>query len=144
MIVGIDPGQKTGVAIYRDGVLVELRTIAPVEIQRELGALSPGLVVFEDSRLQSHTWTSGASRAAAAKMARNVGQIDAWCQLIEAHCRGMGIDARGVSPRDKGGKVGAAQFKCMTGWNGPSNEHTRDAAMVALPFRRAVVREVQD
>lgn len=144
MIVGIDPGQKTGVAIYRSGALVELRTITPVEIQRELGALAPDLVVFEDSRLQSHVWHGAQSRAAVAKIARNVGQIDAWCQLIEATSRLMGIEAQGVSPRDKGGKVDAEQLKRMTGWGGPSNEHTRDAAMVALPFRRAVLWGVQD
>ena len=30
--IGIDPGQRTGVAIYRDGKLCELRTVSLADI----------------------------------------------------------------------------------------------------------------
>lgn len=137
IVVGIDPGASTGIAIYREGKLAALRTIAPVELETEIVALWPSRVVFEDSRLQSHTWTQAASRAAAAKMARNVGQVDAWCVLITAICAKHGIPAHGISPAGKGSKLNAEQFERATGWTMTSNEHTRDAAMVAWPYRRA-------
>ncbi len=137
VILGIDPGAHTGLAIYRDGALVALRTIAPVELEAEIVALWPIRIIFEDSRLQSHTWTKAASRAAAAKMARSVGQVDAWCSLIVAICAKHGIPAHGISPLGKGGKLNAEAFEKATGWTASSNEHNRDAAMVAWPYRRA-------
>ncbi len=137
VILGIDPGAHTGLAIYRDGALVALRTIAPVELEAEIVALWPIRIIFEDSRLQSHTWTKASSRAAAAKMARSVGQVDAWCSLIVAICAKHGIPAHGISPLGKGGKLNAEAFEKATGWTASSNEHNRDAAMVAWPYRRA-------
>lgn len=137
-ILGIDPGAHTGVARIEGGQLVSLQTIAPHEIERTLREAAPDRVIFEDSRLQSHIWTRGKSVAATAKMARNVGQIDAWCRLITAVCGELGIPAHGISPKSKGAKTKEAAFVEATGWQGRSNEHTRDAAMVAWPYRRSV------
>lgn len=136
-ILGIDPGANTGVAHFVDGRLERLQTVAPHEIDQLLRETMPARVVFEDSRLQSHTWTRARSTAASAKMARNVGQVDAWCTLICAICGEIGVPVHGISPLGKGGKLDAQRFAAVTGWDGPSNEHTRDAAMVAWPFRTA-------
>lgn len=137
-VIGIDPGAHTGVAYFEAGKLVRLDTIAPWGIPTMLrNNVGPFRVVFEDSRLQSHTWTTAASRAAALKMARNVGQIDAWCSLITAVCADLGIAAHGISPAGKGGKLNAAEFERLTGWAGKSNNHERDAAVVAWKYRGA-------
>lgn len=135
MLIGLDPGANTGVAIFRDGRLVDLHTIEPWDVPRLLAGHLPKRVVFEDSRLQSHTWTKVSNRAAAMKMARNVGQVDAWCNLITATCERLGIAAHGISPAGKGGKIKAEEFAAITGWASPSNEHQRDAAMVAWRYR---------
>ena len=88
VLIGIDPGSNTGAALYRDGELRALRTIAPVEIHALILKLVPDVVVFEDSRLQSRVWTGNKLRpGAASKVARDVGRIDAWCDLIEAVCK---------------------------------------------------------
>lgn len=137
-ILGIDPGAHTGVARIEDGQLVSLQTIAPHEIERTIREAAPDRVVFEDSRLQSHIWTKADGIAKVAKVARNVGEIDAWCRLITAVCGELGIPAHGISPKSKGAKIKEAAFIETTGWQGRSNEHTRDAAMVAWPYRRAV------
>lgn len=137
MILGIDPGASTGLAFYREGKLSGLETIQPHTLPATLKALMPTRVVFEDSRLQSHVWTSVPSKAAALKMARNIGQIDAWCTLITAVCADLGIAAHGISPAGKGGKLNAAEFERLTGWAGKSNNHERDAAVVAWRFRGA-------
>lgn len=137
LILGMDPGVHTGVATYVDGVLTDLETVPPHHIERIIRGRQPARVVFEDSRLQSHTWTRGRSGAASAKMARNVGQVDAWCRLISEVCGELGIPAHGISPANKGSKLDAVAFARTTGWAGPSNEHARDAAMVAWPYRRA-------
>ncbi len=137
LILGIDPGSNTGVATIINGELLHLRTVDPVGIEEAIRMANPQRVIFEDSRLQTHTWTQAKTRAAALKMARNVGEIDAWCKLIVATCEKLGIPCHGISPKGKGAKLDARQFEAATGWTGPSNEHTRDAAMVAWPYRRA-------
>lgn len=138
-VIGIDPGASTGVAYFEAGQLVRLDTIMPWDIPTMLrGPIGQPLrVVFEDSRLQSHTWTATKSRAAAAKMARNVGEIDAWCKLIVGTCDWLQIPCLGISPAGKGGKLNAAEFERLTGWAGRSNEHERDAAVVAWKYRGA-------
>ena len=139
VILGIDPGASTGLAIFRDGKLSALRTIQPVELETEILALWPSRVVFEDSRLQSHTWATAKamSRAAAVKIARNVGQTDAWCSLVTAICAKYSIPSHGISPKSKGAKTTAEQFEKLTGWTCKSNQHERDSALVAWPYRGA-------
>lgn len=136
-ILGIDPGVNTGVAIFKGGSLHALLTIEPHMIQTLIDMHKPGRVVFEDSRLQTHVWTRGRTMAANCKMARNVGEIDAWCRLITAVCGELKIAAHGISPAGKGGKTDAKSFALLTGWQGKTNQHERDAAMVAWPYRRA-------
>lgn len=135
MLIGIDPGQNTGIAYFTDGKLSKLETVAPHQLREVISGASR--VIFEDSRLTSFMFTTVKSRPAALKMARNVGQIDAWCSLIVSICEQLGVPAHGVSPKGKGSKLDAETFAKVTGWAEKSNEHTRDAAMVAFPYRTA-------
>ena len=143
IILGIDPGQSTGVATFIDGRLVKLETIQPHRLPELIRLTGAVRVIFEDSRLQSHLFSGhkpGAGALSAPqklKIARNVGQVDAWCSLITAACADLGIVAHGISPKGKGAKLNAAQFAALTGWTDKSNEHTRDAAVVAWRYRRA-------
>ena len=136
-ILGIDPGSSTGCAIYQDGKLTELWTTQPHLIAGIIAAQKPSRVVYEDSRLTSFVFTQVKSRDAALKMARNVGEIDAWSCLIASVCADAGIACHGISPKNKGAKLDAVQFKALTGWEHKTNSHVRDAAMVAWPYRRA-------
>ena len=137
IIMGVDPGTHTGIAIYRAGALADLQTIEPFQLVEVIETVDPDRVVFEDSRLQSHTWSRKLSAAAQLKVARDVGQIDAWCRLIVATCERLGIPAHGVSPKHKGAKLKAEQFEALTGWAGRSNQHERDGVMVAWTLRMA-------
>ena len=143
IILGIDPGQSTGVATFVDGKLVKLETIQPHRLPELIRLSDAKRVIFEDSRLQSYLFSGhkpGAHALSAPqklKIARNVGQVDAWCSLIVAVCGDLGIPAHGISPRAKGAKLNAGQFAELTGWTDKSSEHTRDAAAVAWPYRRA-------
>lgn len=137
LIVGIDPGVNTGLALLRGGRLADLLTIHPLDLSYRLQALQPARVVFEDSRLTTHVFTTNPKAAVAKSMARKVGQVDMVCGLITEACARLRIPAHGISPSGKGGKVDAQRFAVLTGWEGLSNQHTRDAAMVAWPYRRA-------
>jgi predicted RNase H-like nuclease (RuvC/YqgF family) len=137
-IIGLDPGASTGVAVYIGGKLDKLATVEPWRIPEVIQAHGADRVVFEDSRLTSYMFTTVKSRPAALKMARNVGEVDAWCKLIVAVCDQLKIPAHSISPKNKGAKLDAKAFERLTGWVGQSNEHTRDAAAVAWPYRGAV------
>lgn len=137
VVMGIDPGTHTGIALFEGGKLTTLQTIEPHQLVEVIETVMPARVVFEDSRLISPTWKRSVSNAAQLKIARDVGQIDAWCRLIVATCERLGIPAHGISPKNKGAKLDAEQFAALTGWTGRSNEHTRDAAALAWQFRRA-------
>ena len=140
LILGLDPGVRTGVAHFEGGKLTHLETVHPADIPQVLLQHRPARVVFEDSRLQSHVWGRGTGAAAAAKVARNVGEIDAWCRLIEHTCSNLGIKCHGVSPQGKGRKLDALQFERLTGWVRSTNQHERDAAVVAWGFRKITLR----
>jgi hypothetical protein len=135
IIMGLDPGTHTGVALYQAGKLTELQTIDPFQLVEVIETVMPARVVFEDSRLQPHTWKRGVSNAEQLKIARDVGQIDAWCRLIVATCERLKIPAHGISPKAKGAKLKTEAFQQLTGWEGRSNQHARDAACVAWQFR---------
>lgn len=134
-LIGIDPGVNTGMAFFKAGKLLELRTFHPLSIYDVLAQYGYERVIFEDSRLTSPVWSRGTTAAARIKIARNVGQVDGICSLICEACGRIGIEALGISPKHKGAKLDAEQFAKVTGWTGRSNQHERDAAMVAWQYR---------
>ena len=136
-VIGLDPGLNAGIAIYEDGKLTELLTIEPINLADIFSHYSgePLFIVFEDSRLQSHVWVPSQSKGVAANIARKIGMVDAWCYMIERLCENYDIAYMRISPKAKGEKLNAEDFKRITGWKGKSNQHERDAAMVAWQFR---------
>ena len=140
-VIGIDPGKDTGMAEFEDGTLKSLRTLTPLSILcflQEEYAKGISLVVLEDSRCQSNVFSASGekNRSKALKIARDVGRIDALCSLIDAACKSAGIAIVAVSPLSKGAKLGGDDFKAVTSWEGRTNQHERDAAMVAWGFRK--------
>jgi hypothetical protein len=152
LILGIDAGKKTGVALYNtdDQELEELTTIEGWAIyatlmdfinREELQA-----VVFEDSRKQSHIFNKGNKlfNKTLAKRGRSVGSIDAHCEIIEKTCNKYNIPCYGLSPKEKGQKWKHDKRDLRNGcfldyfpyWEGKTNEHERDAAklLVMLPI----------
>ncbi|MGL6010203.1 MAG: hypothetical protein ACRC0J_01630 [Shewanella oncorhynchi] len=138
MILGIDPGASTGVAEYVEGALSSIYTTDTLKLLSMLGSLAvkPRIVVIEDSTMQSHVFTgSDKNRATALKVARNIGEVDGYCKIIKQLCGELGIPYVGISPKNKGEKLNAISFNSLTGWDRKSNQHERDAAMVAWRFR---------
>lgn len=137
IVIGIDPGVNMGWALYSGGKLVTLKTIEPFNFEHNLDLYieEPVFIAFEDSRLQSHVWLPSQSKGVAANIARKVGMVDAWCYMIERVCETYDVAYMRISPKAKGEKLNAEDFKRITGWKGKSNQHERDAAMVAWQFR---------
>lgn len=141
-ILGIDPGETTGVATFVGGVLRQLDSATAATALGKLEgmfALHLGrvMVVLEDSRLTKKVFTApNASPAARLKIARNIGEVDGMCKRILELCALHGVPCLSISPLGKGTKIKKQDvFNAHTGWSGKSNQHTRDAAMVAWPHR---------
>lgn len=137
MTIGIDPGNRCGFAVYERGRLVHLSDSSSVSLLRKISTwIGIATVVIEDSRLQSKVWNAdGKNRGTSLSIARKVGSVDRICMQVEEICKENGLELLRVSPLDKGSKVKAEAFKAMTGWDQKTNEHQRDAAMVAWPYR---------
>jgi hypothetical protein len=134
LIVGVDPGTHTGFAIY-DGEkfrCVETMThcAAVVHLQIMAEARSVALVVYEDARLR--TWFGAKGKEAL----QGAGSIKRDCSIWAEWLALWGVPYLAVSPQSKGAKLNAEQFRRLTGWEGRTSEHARDAAM--LVFKRKV------
>jgi hypothetical protein len=131
IVLGIDPGTKTGVATFVNGVLTLAQTYThPALIQLLQGGLV-NAVVYEDANLQKPVFArAGANARMMLKIAQNVGEVKFMCKEIARVCGEQNIPCLGVSPLAKGSKLGAEAFKKRTGFQPRTSQHGRDAAMV--------------
>lgn len=133
--IGIDPGKKTGFAVYniRDDTL-SLQTLDfwATMLVMEHYQLDQVHEVTVEVPTSKHVWHGkGPNQKSASKVGVNVGGVIREAELLAEGIRRMGFNVRTVHPR---GKVDAAKFKAFTGYQGQTNEHTRDAGL--LCFRR--------
>jgi hypothetical protein len=143
IVVGIDPGVHTGFAVVRDGKLIEMASPAlnALEAMRQVEDLANGarpnpiLVVFEDARLIGGMHGAARGSKEANARAQGAGSIKRDCQLWADHLGALGVAYMAVSPKEKGAKLDADRFRQVTGWTLPTNEHSRDAAVLAWRFR---------
>ena len=144
LLVGLDPGEQTGVAAY-DSKAGRLKYCTSLgfwamvrRFESELGpidpvdGLAPGLVVLvviEDARklpvYGRHDDMRGRRRD---KLARNVGRIDRDTQLWVEYLARRGYRVLLVEPSRGQEKWDAATFKKITRYQGRTNQHGRDAA----------------
>lgn len=134
LLVGIDPGVHTGLAIWcRErkrivdvqtlGITAAMRAVAALQLEGTLHS-----VVFEDARMR----TGYFGERSQAKQ-QGAGSIKRDCSIWQEFLEGLvGVPFLPVSPRQKGVKVDAARFAKLTGWTGRTSEHGRDAAMLVF------------
>lgn len=73
----------------------------------------------------------GQSAAAMRKIAVDVGENRAKAEMIFWFCNGLGLLAVFTNPVRNGTKLSAKQIEQLTGWTGRTNEHARDAIVIA-------------
>jgi hypothetical protein len=132
-VLCIDPGVTCGLAFFEGGELSQLESGRPVDAIRQIGDWGPEIVVMEDARLTKHIWHGSGvagSQARAKAIGANVGMNRGIGLVIIQVCEMRGLKTICISPNQKGAKVGADQFRQLTGWSGKSNQHERDAAML--------------
>lgn len=140
MIIGIDPGNKTGIAIFNQKKLTEVKTLTPYEtvlfFQEEKNKIKRA--VIEYSKGQSFIFTDPKMRArpsAFGKIGRNIGQVDGLCELYIECLETNKVPVNKVSPLSKGHKMKSEEFKrYFPDFKGKTNEHERDAVKIVYKF----------
>ena len=128
--VGIDPGVNTGVALWDilmqrlDSVQTMMAADALCQVQLMAGHQSIRTVIFEDARLRK--WFGSKGREAL----QGAGSIKRDCQIWEEWLTLHRIPFKAVAPQAGATKWSSEQFQKVTGWQGRTSEHARDAALL--------------
>lgn len=133
-LVGIDPGVKTGLAVW-DREKKKLRIVATAGIIEAMAAVlelkdNPSEatieVRFEDSR--QRRWFGSKGREAL----QGAGSIKRDCSIWQEFCEAHGIKFTAVPPQTGATKWTVDYFQKLTGWKKRTSEHGRDAAALVV------------
>lgn len=136
--IGIDTGANTGFAVwFRDKK--ELMCVDAIKIHIAmdrvfiLNKANPGLIFVrvEDARLRK--WIPRQKDAKTESGRREgAGSVKRDASIWEDFLKDLGIDYEMVAPKDNKTKVDAVYFKRLTGYQGSTNGHGRDAGMLVF------------
>jgi hypothetical protein len=137
IVVGIDPGVNTGLAVWDtstrqfldircSGIVDAMRYLAELQEQRQIG-----LLVFEDARQRK--WIPREKDLKQFKgRAMGAGSVKRDCSIWEEWCQTYRIDCVKTPPRQGMTKWTDAVFRGVTGYDARTNNHGRDAAMLVF------------
>jgi hypothetical protein len=129
LIIGIDPGVNTGIAIWdnRNKKLLSVQTVMAVqaeEIVKKMAVEGRAVFVrFEDARRR--LWF-GKDKGTA--QLQGAGSIKRDCSRWEEFLTHNQIPFEEVAPRNNRTKMSADEFKRLTEWKERTSIHSRDAA----------------
>jgi hypothetical protein len=132
IIAGIDPGVKTGLAIWScgDQEFMELKTCSVIEAFEYLRnyKLSDNLdeIRFEDARLRKWFGNAGSEKL------QGAGSVKRDCKIWQEFCEYYEIPFQSTKPAKGQTKWSAAYFRRMTGWSKRTSQHARDAAVLVF------------
>lgn len=132
LIVGIDPGVKTGVAVWAQGELVVVKSGYALEIEEFILRRTRKhdiQVRIEDARQRK--WF-GSNEEKVQQKKQGAGSVKRDSQRWEEFCKHHNIGFTLIKPKSNKTKLKAPAFKSLTGWVGQTNEHGRDAAMLVF------------
>lgn len=143
-ILAIDPDvQKSGVARLSNGVITKLEKLTFAELVDVFSELDESTVVLiENVELINTTFKRSKTNAAAMnKIAQNVGMVKGTYRHLVAMAEHYGVNITPVpplgirNPTARRAKQDAEFFKKLTGYQGRTNEDTRDAGMIAFLYK---------
>jgi len=139
-ILGIDPDK--GWCLVRDGEISSAGTVKGIPALKKIiadcgsfcrdGRVDLLVRIERPTNLKTFP-RPGLSHAAMMKIARNVGMNYEKCEELGRFCGTLGMCYEFVAPsRKKWGKIPAKEFARLTGYQGRTSEHSRDAIAIAL------------
>lgn len=138
IIAGIDPGVKTGLAIW-DCVEQEFSSIQTVSIIEAMSILRKwdwmtddlSQIWFEDARLR--TWFPEVKDTPEdIKKLQGVGSVKRDCSIWQEFCEYHKIPYQAIKPAKGQTKWDSEYFKRVTGWKGRTSKDARDAAILVF------------
>lgn len=134
--IGIDPGTKTGYAVYDrlTKQLLEVKTVSAheawdrIRTMKHVYGADNILVRWEDCRLRKWYGNAGKERL------KGVGSVERDCSLWQDFLKREGIRNQEVAPKNIKTKATPDYFAKLTGWDKSSSEHSRDAALLVYGF----------
>lgn len=139
MVVGIDAGTHTGIAIFENQKLARMystNTYEAIVFLQEC-AYKIKKVIIEDSAKQSYIWNkNNKTGGALGRHARNIGSVDGSVRVFKEACEALKIGIIAISPLQKGKKWTHAEFvHYFPYYKGQTNQHERDAAKCVVSQR---------
>lgn len=144
--LGIDPGtEKSGIALMEGGEYTRLTAWSLMKLQYFIRRKNEGLIVsIEDVMQIKPTWERSIYALSPSqrekqmlKIAQNVGMVKGTYVQIIKMLEYYDCTFEIVKPLQgtlKKTKHDSALFKKLTGWEGSSSEHSRDAAMLLFRY----------
>lgn len=135
--IGIDTGTNTGIAVWDSDKRAFLQvTTTKIHVAMEMvrqHAQSGGIMVrVEDPR--KRTWYEPMSREKERHRLQGVGSVKRDASVWDDFLADLGVKYEMVAPKRNVTKLDSGTFKRITGWDKPTNEHGRDAAMLVFGY----------
>lgn len=134
-IIGIDPGTDTGYAVWhvpgqRFTRIQTCSILDAVEMVGSIADLNRNILVrIENPNLRKWFGKSGREVLQGAGSIKRDYSI--WIEFLKSR----NIPYEDVAPRNIKTKVSAEYFKKLTGWEGRTSSHARDAAMMVFKYQ---------
>lgn len=136
LVIGIDPGKNTGFAVY-DRSKKRLVSLWTIDFGLAIRKLEANHSEIDHVRIErpktKYVWQSVKRQdlRAAMNIAFRVGMNQREAQLLISECRRRQFRVVEMNPQ---GKIDQQRFRMLTGWEGRTNEHIRDAGMLCYGF----------
>jgi hypothetical protein len=131
-IIGIDPGTKTGIAVIKDGIYTDIKTMSIFEAIFYINDISVNEqieVYIENPNLRKYFGNSGR------EVLQGAGSIKRDYAIWVEFFNKMKIKFYPVSPLSVGSQFdNLTIFKAATGWEKITSTHARDAAKIIFKF----------
>ncbi|MFA5127310.1 MAG: hypothetical protein WC465_04945 [Patescibacteria group bacterium] len=134
-IIAIDPGLKTGIAIMQQNVFLDIFTTDFWGCIEIIDNNKTAMFVLEKPNT-NHVWHKKIGSANySASIGLRVGSVIREAQLIERHLLLRTANFVLTTPA---GKSTATNFKNITGYEGRTNQHERDAGLMAWTYNKQI------
>ena len=122
--IGIDPGTRTGMAIVKDGIYIAVHTGDILDIfDKVMPYIGSCTILIENPNLRNYFGNTGREVLQGAGSIKRDFAI--WETFIDRYC----IPTIEVAPASIGRSFdNEVFFKKVTGWQGRTSKHARDAA----------------
>ena len=137
-LLGIDPDRGWAVADHSKDrrLIIEAGSVNGVsQMAKKIRSLAARYKIecvrIERSAGRGVYTRPGTTEKAMKKIAVNVGENRAKAEAIFWFCEGLGLNPQFVNPVRNGTKLSSRQIESLTGWTGRTNEHVRDAIVIA-------------